>query len=208
MATKDKRYSVGPGPDVLAALGLDPTIKGDVTAGAILGAVERLADGFQAAVGALTGHFHRREWEFLADVMRCAEFPEFDGQLPAHLMIVETIERAQRDRRAGDRWFISAHDQLTLTVGAAMKRSDDRVKEVCDRIRSLSPIHGDAVLAAVRWYWRHHEDKSAVGGEWWLPSARKAWVRKRRAELAAKPPPAKPPALFEPEPDSNEEGAA
>lgn len=202
MPAKHKRVSVSVGPDVLARLGIDPA-RG-ARAAARAGAVERYADQFAVAAGDLNREWKPAVWKLLADVCRGVEFPaEADASALTHLHVAELLRCAHRDRRAGDVYLMTPGERGTLTAAAFAERADRRVAEVVSRLHELTPVHGAAILAGVRWFWAHHTETAVIHGQWWMPYQRVQYVR--RAPPVPTDAPLAQPTLFDEVPDGETE---
>lgn len=53
-----------------------------------------------------------------------------------------------------------------------------KVASLCERLAALSPIHGTAVFAAVRWFWEHAEAINPEKDPWWEPAFRTQAAKK------------------------------
>lgn len=194
MPTNRKRVAFAPDHKALVALGLDPDLDGTVTSAAVSGALARYADLMYEAAADMDRLWRRTQWGFVADCLRNTRFPVFTpSDYPAHLAVIQAIDREHGERRIGDGWFLNAIDGAQLTLVAARQKSDARVKAVCEQLRALTPVHGAAVLAAVRWYWDHEEELKDTAREWWLPSDRNKEFNSRAKIAKPKPPPAPAP---------------
>lgn len=181
MPTKRKRVPVAFDDKAVVALGLDPDIEGEVSSAALAGAVARYADLMYVAAADLDRLWRRAQWAFVAECLRRTKFPAFaPTDHTAHLAVIEAIEEAHAAKRLGEMHFIDAIEAAKLTHAAARKRADERVAALCQQLRALTPVHGAAVLAAVRWYWAHEAELKGAKDEWWLPHARNKSFNSRK----------------------------
>jgi hypothetical protein len=93
----------------------------------------------------------REEWNAVADVLNgCADLYDYaDSSVPPLLMITANL---QDSPGLGEKWEID-------------------VPGLCRKLNKLSPVQGEAILAAVRWFWRH-TDTDHTTDEWWTPKHR------------------------------------
>jgi hypothetical protein len=131
----------------------------------IVGALARYADAIDHAGRELDKVFSRQEWNYLADVLNgCADVWEWSESpaMPSIAWIAANAEDAHSLDRAGDKWF---GEELEPGSG------DKATKAMLAKLRGLAPIQGDAILAAIRFFWSHTEiDHSKA--KWWLPQFR------------------------------------
>jgi len=149
----------------LRVLGLSPDADkeaGVPAAGSqqIIGAMARYADAIGHAGRELDRILTRPEWNMIADLMNgCADLWDYsESPIGAMHMIVANIEDGQRLDGAGDKWLA---DELRPRSG------DKKTAELVEKLRRLSPIHGDAIVAAVRYFWSHSPDVDHVEDRWW-----------------------------------------
>jgi hypothetical protein len=46
------------------------------------------------------------------------------------------------------------------------------VNDLVTRLGALTPLHGEAILAAVRWFWGHPDEINHQKDEWWKAGGR------------------------------------
>lgn len=139
----------------LDALGYDLTEDGNAVCAR--GPARRLARLVEQATGEIS--FTHAEWNAAADVLNgCADLYDYadSGIEPAQLLLANV----QDTPGLGEKW-------------------DVNVKAMCQKIRALTPLEGEAVLCAVRWAWRHTDQWDHNQAGWWL-------VKNRRSASDAK----------------------
>lgn len=149
MPTPHKRLTFLPDTHALAVLGYDPAASGQ-TACAV-GPTRTLARLVQRAARELP--FTGPEWNAMADVLNGSYdlYDYAETAVPPKIMITSNLQDAPG---IGERWGID-------------------VKALVATVNSLSDLHAEAVLAAVRWAWQH-VDRWDLGDEWWTPEHRTA----------------------------------
>lgn len=102
----------------------------------------------------------RDEWNMIADLLNgCADLWDYSATpMPSLLLIRAQVEDGHRLDRSGDKWF-------------GEEEGDRKVKALLGKLAKMSTIHGDAILAAARYFWRHagidhNEDR------WWAVTHR------------------------------------
>lgn len=145
-------------PDVVRTLGLEPAAPDQFGAAQAWGALARYAGLLNRAGRELEQVLDHQEWRYLADALNgCADLWDYDGPpIPGLTLILAEAADAHLLNRAGDRRFDSD--------------PDGRVTALIGKLQSLTPTHGDAILAAVRWFWGHTE--LGADSEWWRVAAR------------------------------------
>ena len=153
----------------MRVLGLTPAIDaadGVPADGAtqLTAALARYADAVDRAGRELNQVFGREEWNLMADVLNgCADVWEYspNPSMYSLSLIAAEIEDGHRLDGLGYKWF-DENDR---------KGSDAKVKVLLGKLGKLSSLHGDAIMAAIRFFWRHTEiDHSEA--RWWTPEFR------------------------------------
>lgn len=159
MATTRPRVLVLPDTDALAAIGYDLSEDGNTAC--MTGPARRLARLVTQATAELAGVLSRPEWNAIAAVMNgCADLYDYaDADVPALLLVRANL---QDSREVGGEWGID-------------------VPDLCRRLDALTPLHGEAILCAVRWAWRHCGEWDHARDEWWTPAFRLLRERQRAA---------------------------
>ena len=154
MATEKRRITAIPDLDALAVLGY--TLDEDGATLCAVGPAQRLARLVERASRELEAVLDRGEWNAIADVMNgCADLFDYaESTVPALTLLVANL-------RDGD-----------LLNGLGRKWSVD-VPDMSRRLEALTPTHGEAILCAVRWAWRHTEAWDQDRDPWWRPSFRR-----------------------------------
>jgi hypothetical protein len=163
-----RRISLAVSPrldQVLRTLGLEPEAKPDDGVPAdgatqVTSALSRYADSIERASRELDRVLVRAEWNYLADVMNgCADLWDWsESPIPSLSLIRANAEDAHRLDRTGDKWF---GEELDTGSG------DKAAKAFFAKLAKLEPIHGDTILASVRWFWRHHIAIDHSEDFWW-----------------------------------------
>ena len=148
----------------LRVLGLDPAEAG---ATQIWAALVRHADAVGRAGRDLERLLSPEGWCLVADVLNgCADLWDLSGTPISTLtLIAAEVEDGHRLDGLGDKWFGEG-------------KGDSGVKALLSTLRGLTPAHGEAVLAAVRFFWSRPD--LGVEDKWWKVSAR-AGEKPRRA---------------------------
>lgn len=156
MPTELKRLTAIPDGEALAVLGYDTTEDGQTAC--VVGPARRLARLVEQATAELNAVLTRDEWNAIADVMNgCADLYDYaDSDVPSLLMVRLNLQDSEG---IDEKWQIDTAD-------------------LCRRLESLSPTHGEAILCAVRWFWRH-PDTGHTRDDWWKPSFRVLKLRSR-----------------------------
>jgi hypothetical protein len=168
MATEYRRLSITITPALsrsLAILGLSPDLEPDAGvpvpgAQQIVGAITRYADAVDRASRELDKLLTREEWNYLADVLNgCADIWEWsETPMGSMFLILAEAEDAHSLNRTGDKWF---GEELEPGSG------DKATKVMLTKLRGLSQIHGDAILAATRYFWSHAQEVDHIEHQWW-----------------------------------------
>lgn len=149
----------------MRVLGLDPDGNPDDGVPAdgatqVTAALARYADAVARAGVEVDKILVRAEWNYLAGVLNgCANLWDWsETPMPSTLLIRANAEDAHSLNGAGDKWF---GDELDAGSG------DKAAKAFFAKLAKLTPIQGDAILAAVRWFWRHHAAIDHSEHMWW-----------------------------------------
>lgn len=160
-----KRVMLIPDGDALKVLGRDIGPRPNETTGesewreptaAINGALAEYAYLIDRAAGELAAVLNRAEWNALADVLNgCADLHDY-GTTPMNplVLIVAELHDGDRYNGIGAKWGID-------------------VPDLCGRLAALTPLHGYAVHAAVRWLWTHSDAIDHTTAEWWAVGFRR-----------------------------------
>jgi hypothetical protein len=169
-----RRISLAVSPrldQVLRTLGLEPEAKPDDGVPAdgatqVTSALSRYAELLDRASREVDQILERDEWNYLVDVLNgCADLWDWsESPIPSLSLIRANAEDAHRLDGAGDKWF-----------GDEPGSADKATKIFLAKLGApkLQPIHGDAILAAVRWFWRHHQDINHTKHRWWTAEFRR-----------------------------------
>ncbi|MHB8397392.1 MAG: hypothetical protein ACYDCI_00435 [Candidatus Limnocylindrales bacterium] len=155
----------------LRTLGLDPDIERDglgrgLGAPQIVGIIARYADAIERASRELDRLISRNEWLLLADILNGFDdrsdwsFSPFNSIQ----LLVGQVQDGQHLDGAGDKW---------LADGGKPRSGDAATAKLVAKLRECSPIHGDAILAAVRWFWAHSDTVDAAEDRWWVVDFRR-----------------------------------
>ena len=152
MPTDRDRVTAIPDLEALAVLGYDPDEDGQ--SACVRGPARRLARLVEAAAADLEAALSRAEWNAVTDVMNgCADLYDYaDTGVPALLMVRANL---QDSPEVGEKWEID-------------------VADLCRRLEALTPLHGEAILCAVRWAWRHCDAWDHQADDYWRPAFRRA----------------------------------
>jgi len=155
MPTLNRRVSLNLTPALtrsLRVLGLTPEIDPDsgvAVDGAtqITSALARYAEAIDRAGRELDQLLDRQEWNLMADVLNgCADIWEWSETPMSSLLLIRAeVEDGHRLDRAGDKWF---GEELEPGSG------DKATKALLGKLGKLTTIHGDAIMAAIRYFWR------------------------------------------------------
>lgn len=188
MPTENRRIGLTLSPALvksLKVLGLSPDLNpndGVPADGAIqiTAALVRYADAIDRAGRELNQVLERAEWNLMADVLNgCADLWEYSESPPMYSlsMIRAEVEDGHRLDGLGYKWF-GENDR---------KASDVKLKALLVKLGKLNAIQGDAIMAAVRHFWRHAgDDIDHTEVAWWTPEfrvgaeAQKAMVSRAR----------------------------
>jgi hypothetical protein len=149
----------------LRVLGYEPD--GDPNAGVepagatqVSAAIARYADAVDRAGRELARLLTRPEWNMIADLLNgCADLWDYtETPMDPMYLILAQIEDGQRLDGAGDKWL---GDELKRGSG------DKKTGELMAKLRGLTQIHGDAILAAARYFWTNHETIDFREHPWW-----------------------------------------
>lgn len=160
MATTRPRVLVLPDLDALAVLGY--SLEEDGNTACLVGPARRLARLVEQATAELDSVLERAEWNAIADVCngRADLYDYAESDIPALLVV-----------RANLRDSPEIGEKLGIDVPA-----------LCRRLEALTPLHGEAILCAVRWAWRHCDEWDHTRDEWWTPAFRRLRERQREAK--------------------------
>lgn len=161
--TERKRLTLIPDLDALAVLGRDirPDEEGrwqDATT-AVNGALKRYALLSEQANRELDAVLTRAEWNLIADVNNgCADLYDYAAtDCPALVMIRANVVDGDRLEGAGKKWGVD-------------------VPGLVAKLDALTPLHGEAIADAVRWFWSH-PDLDHAKDHWWLAAFRRRAVQ-------------------------------
>jgi hypothetical protein len=174
MPTEHRRVKISLGPALtrsLKILGLSPDIDpadGVPADGAIqiTAALVRYADAIDRAGRELNQLLDREEWNLMADVLNgCADLWEYSESPPMYSLslIRAEVEDGHRLDGLGYKWF-GEEDR---------KKADAKLKALLGKLGKLNSLQGDAIMAAVRHFWRHAGDGiDHTEIAWWMPEYR------------------------------------
>ncbi len=150
MPTERPRITGIPDTDALTVLGY--SVDEDGQSLCVTGPAKRLAKLVERAARDIP--LSRAEWNAVADVMNgCADLYDYaESDVPALLMVTANLQDA---------------------IGIEEKWKVD-VKAICRKLNRLTPTHGEAILAAIRWAWRHCDAWDHSKDEWWTAAFRRA----------------------------------
>lgn len=151
MPTEQRRVTGIPDHAALAVLGYD--LDEDGQTGVIVGPARRLARLVEGAARELDAVLNRAEWNAIADVLNgCADLYDYaDTDIPAILLVRSNLADSPE---LGAKWQVD-------------------VPDLCRRLEALTPLHGEAILCAVRWAWRHCKAWDHTHASWWEPAFRR-----------------------------------
>jgi hypothetical protein len=137
----------------------------------ITAALGHYADAVERANAELDQVLSRAEWNMMADVLGgCANLWDFtESSMSALFFIRAEVEDAQRLDGAGDKWF---GEELERGSG------DKAVKALLKKLAAMSYIHGDAIMAAIRHFWRYSRTIDHSRDIWWTVDCRAPRERK------------------------------
>lgn len=122
----------------------------------VAGALLRYSQLVERGAAELRPVLSRAEWNAIADANNgCADIHDYiDGPMLSALGLI--LANVQDSIGLGEKWSIDA-------------------KELCAKLSELAPHHGEAILAAVRWFWEHCEEGQIdhTEDEWWTPNFRR-----------------------------------
>jgi hypothetical protein len=96
-----------------------------------------------------------------------------DAGLSPLVRLCAEAEDGHRLNREGDRWYLDRSGVgEDLPSRAERAAADGRVSELLAHLRSLTPLHAEAILAAVRWFWQH-DGIDHTADEWWAVGFRR-----------------------------------
>lgn len=152
MPTIKRRVTIIPDDEALAVMGYDLNLDRTVITEAINGSCRAAARLIAQAGRELEGVISRAEWNAIADAMNgSAELYDYGRvHTPALQMITANLEDS-------------------LGIGKKWKFD---VADLCRRLDALTPTHGEAILAAVRWFWQHCQAINHRTDEWWRSAFR------------------------------------
>lgn len=155
-----KKISIYPDETALYACGGN--------AGSLNAAVECWAKTLDRSAGALSD-LSRTDWCLLADVLNGTwTLPDWS---PA--FVAAEVEDSQRLDGTGDKWYGDG-------------KGERGTASLLSKIHPLDWYGGQALLAAVRFFWDHHERINPQKDEWWTIAYRVRFLRKRDERKAAK----------------------
>lgn len=160
MPTNKTRTMIPIEPVPLAVAGWDVTPGEDgrregVTT-AVIGTLNRFAALVEQAAREVDAVLSREEWNALADANNgCYDLFDFGEPQTSPLTILWA--NVQDSEGLGEKWGI---DRRSLVA----------------HLKRLTPLHGEAILAAVRWFWSHCDAIDHQKDEWWTPKFRRAAV--------------------------------
>lgn len=152
MPTDKTRITAIPDAAALAVLGYDTDEDGQTAC--VVGPARRLARLVTRAARDLDAVITRNEWNAIANVTNgCADLYDYaDTDVPPLLLLRADLEDSPG---LGEKWGVD-------------------VPDLCRRLEALTPAHGEAILCAVRWAWRHCDEWNHATDSWWQPAFRLA----------------------------------
>jgi hypothetical protein len=174
MPTDKKRVLITPEPSTLAVFGVDASDPDNLNAYVIAGCLSRYARIVEQAAAELESALTRAEWNLIADTLNgCADLTDFAGSpIPPLTLVVAEVSDGHQLNRAGEKWLLAAKEE-SLPMTKARKLADDRAADLVRRMSELTPAHGEAILAAVRWFWSHPDDIDHAKDDWWTVEFRR-----------------------------------
>ena len=160
MPTERKRLTFIPDVASLAVCGRDirPDEGGKWSDASqqVNGVLRRHAMLIEQAARELDAVLSPKEWNLIADVNNgCADLWDYSGSsLPMLAGITANVEDGDMLNKAGEAWGVDA-------------------KALVRKLRKLSPLHGEAIADAVRWFWDHPDGVDPTKDPWWLPAFRR-----------------------------------
>lgn len=131
---------------------------------AINGSIRRYAALIERGASELDAVLSREEWNALADANNgCADLYDYIEGGPATSPLLMFWANVQDSEGLGAKWGI---DQRGLVK----------------KLKALAPHHGEAILAAVRWFWQHCETVDSLKDEWWKPAYRASVIEYAKRE--------------------------
>lgn len=103
----------------------------------------------------------RQEWGCLAECCNGTLWDHLTGSSRPGTMLAAEVEDAWRLAGTGRQWFADP----TESVPALIRK-----------LRGLSHAQGHAVVRAVCWFWRHHQEIDAAADEWWTVEFRREFL--------------------------------
>jgi hypothetical protein len=153
MPTKKRRISLCVDDHVFAVLSLDRMKHG---ATQISMALSRYAEHVHRAGRHIEAILDRDEWNAIADVCNgCADLWDYSGTSYL-IMIQANVEDGHELDGLGYKWFGDG------SVG------DERIKNMLRKLDGMTNIEGDAIAAAVRYFWTHCHEIDHARDEWWM----------------------------------------
>ncbi len=150
MPTEKKRVLFIPDTESLAVLGYG--LDSDGPTACATGPARRLARLVEQATRELSAVLTRAEWNAIADANSgCLELRDPETELPVLAAIAWNVQDAEG---LGPKWGVDAAD-------------------LSRRLAVLTPLHGEAIAAAVRWFWAHCDEIDHGRDEWWRPAFRR-----------------------------------
>ena len=123
---------------------------------AIIGTLNRYAALVERGEFELRAVLARNDWNAIADANNgCYDLYDYGDAQTAPLTLIRA--NVQDSPGLGEKWGIDAAGLVAT-------------------LRGLAPHHGEAILAAVRWFWSHCESVDHQRDEWWTPAYRRAAV--------------------------------
>lgn len=131
------------------------------TAGDVQEALARFAHLVSENAGQLDKIFDRAEWNYMSQSLKeCSSLEAYT--IPPLSVIALELSDAHRQGRMGDRWFSKA-------------KADKAVADLVAKLKDLTPMHAEAIGAAVRHFWKKGDIDASVE-EWWTLAHRlKYW---------------------------------
>jgi hypothetical protein len=139
-----------------------PTIGRELNGLSLAGVLGRYADLVERGARDLEAVLERAEWNAIADANNgCADMWDYTDGPPATPPLLMFWANVHDTPGLGEKWGI---DQ----------------KRLVKKLQGLAPHHGEAILAAVRFFWDHCEpgEINHQKDEWWTPEFRRQNTKK------------------------------